>query len=191
MNETLLDIVENLEQAEAPVQARTETQTSASREAGTDSGSAEPGGDAEPQLLPGVRVVCIAGRGAFDEVCTTIAVQLLARRGIPTSSAQYAQFRKGSVESGMIEGAPIICIVTLDASEAPPYLRNLVRRIRERAPAAVLIVGIGSGQTERDSDTNPLNGTANVNGYAELVEQCLHAATNAAPSPPRLAEKSG
>jgi predicted PurR-regulated permease PerM len=193
MNETLLDIVENLDEAEGPAPARAESQAPANREAGNSGNSGNSGSsDTEsasstPQLLPGVRVVCIAGRGAFDEICTSIVVQLLARRGIPTSAAQYAQFRKGSVDAGMIEGAPIICIVTLDAPEAPLYLRNLIRRVRERVPAAVLIVGIG-GQTERDSEPNALNGTANVTGFAELIEQCVAAASNAAPSPPRLIE---
>jgi predicted PurR-regulated permease PerM len=212
MNETLLDIVENLEQVDTPAQARADAQASAARDTGTGavnaanaasaanlsntsntsnaSNTADPAAPADLPLLPGVRVVCIAGRGAFDEVCTTIAVQLLGRCGIPTSAAQYAQFRKGSVDSNAIEGAPIICIVTLDASEAPPYLRNLVRRIRERVPAGLLIVGIGGGQPEREDQANALNGTANVSSFAELVEQCVSAATSAAQSPPRLAEQT-
>jgi predicted PurR-regulated permease PerM len=194
MNETLLDIVENLEQVDTPAQARADAQASAARETGAGTGNAtnaaDPAAPADLPLLPGVRVVCIAGRGAFDEVCTTIAVQLLGRCGIPTAAAQYAQFRKGSVDSNAIEGTPIICIVTLDASEAPPYLRNLVRRIRERVPAATLIVGIGGGQPEREDEVNALNGTANVSGFAELVEQCVSAATSAAPVPPRLVEQT-
>ncbi|GAB2892415.1 AI-2E family transporter [Paraburkholderia jirisanensis] len=200
MNETLLDIVENLEQVDTPAQVRADAQASAAaRETGAGTANAANAANAadtstaapaDLPLLPGVRVVCIAGRGAFDEVCTTIAVQLLGRCGIPTASAQYAQFRKGSVDSNAIEGASIICIVTLDASEAPPYLRNLVRRIRERVPAAMLIVGIGGGQPEREDEVNALSGTANVSGFAELVEQCVSAATHAAPSPPRLVEQT-
>lgn len=195
MNETLLDIVENLEGAEnllAPPPL-----ASSSPLHGSDDGS-KAGADEDPdadsdtpmQLLPGMRVVCIAGRGAFDEVATAIAVQLLGRRGLPVFAAHYAQFRKGSIDSARIENAPIVCVVTLDASEAPPYLRNLVRRIRERAPSAALVVGVG-GLPERDDETTPLSGTINANGFGELVDQCVHAATNTAPLPPRLVEKTG
>ncbi len=143
-----------------------------------------------PRLWPPARrVLCVAGRGAFDDVCTAIALQLLARRGIGASAAHYAQFRKGHIESTGIDGATIICVVTLDASEAPPYLRNLVKRnVRERARSATLIVGIG-GQPERDDETGMLNGTQNVNAFAELVEQCVQVA-NTAPQP-RLVERAG
>ncbi|MFC0401782.1 AI-2E family transporter [Paraburkholderia rhizosphaerae] len=188
MNETLLDIVENLEQTpEVPPASQPSLQPP------------QPGGEApavhevvaqqDAPLLPGMRVVCIAGRGAFDDVASAIAAQLLSRRGLPVSAAQYAQLRKGSIDSAGIENAPILCIVTLDASEASPYLRNLVRRIRERAPGASLVVGIG-GLSEREGEGTP-TGTVNVNSFADLVEHCMHAATNAAPLPPRLAEQTG
>jgi hypothetical protein len=188
MNETLLDIVENLEQTEvttpslpaASPQPQADGDTPAAR---------EDAADQPVQLLPGMRVVCIAGRGAFDDVATAIAVQLLGRRGLPVIAANYAQFRKGSIDSASIEGAPILCVVALDAGEAPPYLRNLVRRIRERLPAASVVVGIG-GLSERDDET-ALAGTVNVNSFADLVEHCVHAATNAAPLPPRLVERTG
>jgi predicted PurR-regulated permease PerM len=194
MNETLLDIVENLEGVESPMPApplASPPQNGSENDKDKDKAGRndDSAADAPIQLLPGIRVVCIAGRGAFDEVATAIAVQLLGRRGLPVSAAHYAQFRKGSIDSASIENAPILCVVTLDASEAPPYLRNLVRRIRERAPSAALVVGVG-GLSEREDETTSLTGTINVNGFGELVDQCVQAATNAAP-PPRLVERTG
>ena len=121
------------------------------------------------------RIVCVAGRGAFDEVTTAIAVQLLTRRGFAPVSTNYAQFRRGHSDTPGIEGAPIICVVTLDAPEAPPYLRNLLRRIRDRAPGAQLVVGIG-GQSERVDEVGALSGTHNANAFRDLVNQCVRAA---------------
>ncbi|GAB7525135.1 AI-2E family transporter [Paraburkholderia sp. 2C] len=196
MNETLLDIVEILEQSDSPsappplapspLHGRGDGDGKDEDKAGADESTA----DAPMPLLPDMRVVCIAGRGAFDEVATAIAVQLLGRRGLPASAAHYAQFRKGSIDSASIENAPILCVITLDASEAPPYLRNLVRRIRARSPSATLVVGVG-GSSEREDETTSLAGTVNVNSFGELIDQCVHAATNAAPQPPRLVEQSG
>ncbi|HEY4350836.1 MAG TPA: AI-2E family transporter, partial [Paraburkholderia sp.] len=198
MNETLLDIIENLEGADSampvPPLVPTAPQNSGANgdanhkdKTAVDEGSAA---DAPMPLLPGMRVVCIAGRGAFDEVATAMVVQLLGGRGLPAFAAHYAQFRKGSIDSASIENAPILCVVTLDASEAPLYLRNLVRRIRERAPSAALVAGVG-GPSERDDETTSLAGTINVNSFGELVDHCVHAATNAAPLPPRLVEQTG
>jgi predicted PurR-regulated permease PerM len=201
MNETLLDIIENLEGEDSPMAAAlvpppvpplepTPQQNGGAHDKDTTAADEDTAADAPMQLMPGMRVVCVAGRGAFDEVATAIVVQLLGRRGLPVSAAHYAQFRKGSIDSASIENAPILCVVTLDASEAPPYLRNLVRRIRERAPSAALVVGVG-GLSERDDETTALAGTINVNGFGELVDQCVHAATSAAPLPPRLVEQTG
>ncbi|HEY3599300.1 MAG TPA: AI-2E family transporter [Paraburkholderia sp.] len=176
INETLLDIIENLEQTENMLDERPEPDVHAANEA------------APPAA--GTRVLCIAGRGAFDEVTTAIAVQLLTRRGMAASVAHYTQFRKGHIDSTGIDGAPIICVVTLDAAEAPPYLRNLGRRIRDRAPAAALIVGIGGqGQSGGDDPADALNGALNVNAFAELVEQCMQAAVSPA-AHPRLVERA-
>lgn len=164
MNETLLDIVENLEQVEGMSEDKADAHAP----------------DALPALSPEdaaqQHVVCVAGRGAFDEVTTAIAVQLLTRRGFAPVTANYAQFRRGQAEALGADGAAIVCVITLDAPEAPPYLRNLLRRIRERAPGAHLIVGIG-GQSERVDEVGALSGTHNANGFSDLVSQCMQAAS--------------
>ncbi len=175
MNETLLDIVENLEQAEALPEDKPDPNAT----------------DAPPAVLPeeaaAQRIVCVAGRGAFDDVAAAIAVQLLTRRGFTPVSANYAQFRRGQTDTQGIDGAAIVCVVTLDAPEAPPYLRNLLRRIRERVHGAQLIVGIG-GQTERVDEVGALSGTHNANAFGDLVNQCVQAAC--AMSAPPLVEKA-
>jgi len=175
MNETLLDIVEELEQFDGMPEDKPDPNAP----------------DALPALRPEdaaqLRVVCVAGRGAFDDVTTAIAVQLLTRRGFAPVTANYAQFRRGHMETLGIDGAAIVCVVTLDAPEAPPYLRNLLRRIRERAPRAQLIVGIG-GQSERVDEVGALSDTQNANAFSDLVNQCVQAA--AAASAPPLVEKA-
>ncbi|BCF99731.1 ABC transporter permease [Paraburkholderia sp. PGU19] len=174
MNETLLDIIENLEQFDGMPEEKSDPNSP----------------DAPPAALPEdaaqLRVVCVAGRGPFDEVTTAIAVQLLTRRGFAPVTANYAQFRRGHSDTLGIDGAAIVCVVTLDAPEAPPYLRNLLRRIRDRAPGAQLIVGIG-GQSERVDEVGALSDTQNANAFSDLVNQCVQAA-NAVSAP--LVEKA-
>src|SRR5262249_16157102 len=83
MNETLLDIVENLEQTpEAPPK---QAQPQAPQAEGDAPAAHDKTAQQDSPLLPAMRVVCIAGRGAFDDVASAIAVQLLSRRGLPVS----------------------------------------------------------------------------------------------------------
>ena len=169
MNETLLDIIENLEQFDGMPEEK------------PDPNAPDAASAVLPEDAAQLRVVCVAGRGAFDEVTTAIAVQLLTRRGFAPVTANYAQFRRGHMETLGIDGAAIVCVVTLDAPEAPPYLRNLLRRIRERAPGVQLIVGIG-GQSEHVDEVGALSDTQNANAFSDLVNQCVQAA-NAVSAP--------
>jgi predicted PurR-regulated permease PerM len=174
MNETLLDIIENLEQFEGLPDVKPEAKSDGKADAKSDIGAQ----DAQPLLPEPVAnqpIFCVAGRGAFDEVATAIAVQLLTRRGFAPAVTNYTQFRRGHADTSGIEGTAIICVVTLDAPEAPPYLRNLLRRIRERAPGAQLIVGIG-GHYESVDEVGALSGTHNANAFGDLVNQCVQAA---------------
>jgi predicted PurR-regulated permease PerM len=167
MNETLLDIIENLEQFEGLPDVKPESKS----EAGApDAPPAVP-----PEEIENQQIVCVAGRGAFDEVATAIAVQLLTRRGFAPAVTSYTQYRRGHADTLPIAGIAIICVITLDAPEAPPYLRNLLRRIRERAPGAQVIVGIG-GHYESVDEVGALSGTHNANAFGDLVNQCVQAA---------------
>jgi predicted PurR-regulated permease PerM len=180
MNETLLDIIENLEQYDDFNEA-------------ARAADAPPPGDAASPLRDR-RLICVAGRGAFDEVAAAVAVQLLAHRGVTANSAHYTQFRKDQIEASGIDDTPIVCIVTFDAPESPPYLRNLLRRIRERAPAAALIVGIGGDHSESESESesgaasgtssDTLPGTFTANTFGDLVDACVEAASAASGATP-------
>ena len=120
----------------------------------------------------------------YTLACAALFATLgLAQGPAPTSLPKHAILKIGD---NRFHGAAIVCVVTLDAPEAPPYLRNLLRRIRERAPRAQLIVGIG-GQSERVDEVGALSDTQNANAFSDLVNQCVQAA-NAVSAP--LVEKA-
>jgi sulfopyruvate decarboxylase TPP-binding subunit len=71
-----------------------------------------------------------------------------------------------------------ICVVSLDAPESPPYLRNLVRRVRERAPDMPIVVGVRA--TRRDEGMGIAandTGTHLAATLRDLVEECGTALT--------------
>jgi predicted PurR-regulated permease PerM len=177
-NEAVIDIIENLETVEGL------SDGIASPDVAADDahahGRTEPhyGGGLEAAdaigTVDGAVVLCISGRGAFDEVATAIAAQLLGRQNITTIATTYEQFRsaRGEVRTPQEgDGAAIICIISLDAAESPPYLRNLLRRIRNQPVPATVIVGLG-GLSESDPESAAATNARNANTFRDLIEEC-------------------
>ncbi|WP_042299315.1 AI-2E family transporter [Paraburkholderia kururiensis] len=200
VNETLIDIVENLETVEgapdpltaglngrAPVaEGREREPAAAASQADHANAKANPN---PAQLAEGVSVLCISGRGAFDEVAAAITMQLLARLEIPCTAARYEQFRYARADAPEIRLAPVVCIVSLDAADWPPYLRNLLRRLRSQQAPAAIVVGFGkqphdAAGVETAGFTDALH---EATTFRALVEQCRAAALAASALAPERA----
>lgn len=184
-NEAVVDIIENLETVEGAPDRRPAADTAeggqASARVEPHYGSSADGADALVTANEAV-VLCMSGRGAFDEVAAAIAVQLLARQKITTVATTYEQFRSARSEGRDMDSASIICIVSLDAAESPPYLRNLLRRIRNQPTPATIIVGFG-GQSEGSTEIGIVGGHRNATTFRGLIEECRAAAVVASVRP--------
>jgi hypothetical protein len=123
----------------------------------------------------GRTVLCVPGRGAFDEVVAAIVCQLLVRGKIPCTATTYDDVR--ATKAGMVDAQAThaICVVSLDAAESPPYLRNLVRRLRERAPATPIVVGVRAVRREEGLSFADDAGTHFAATLRDLVEECAAA----------------
>jgi predicted PurR-regulated permease PerM len=167
INQALLDIIEDLESVDD------------SRHFPPEGSGAEGAASAAGSLREGVRaadaahpVLCVPGRGAFDDVVAAIVSQLLTRRGVPCETTSYEQVR--STRAGMVDpdATPVICVVSLDTPEAPPYLRNLVRRLRERSVRARILVGVGTLRREEGPVIVDDPGAQLAATLRDLVEEC-------------------
>jgi predicted PurR-regulated permease PerM len=136
INQALLDIVEDLESVDD------------SRHLAADESGGEAAAHSAVERMGPNAVLCVPGRGAFDAVVVAIVAQLLARRGIACATTSYEQVR--STRAAMLDEheTRVVCVASLDAPESPPYLRNLVRRLRERTARAAIVVGVGGPQRE-------------------------------------------
>jgi hypothetical protein len=119
-------------------------------------------------------VLCVPGRGAFDEVTTAIVVQLLGRQGFAPMMATHSGYRSARADEPSFKDAPIICIVSLDAPESPPYLRNMLRRTREWRPRATLVVGVG-GVAENGVELGATGASHASPTFRAMIEECLAA----------------
>ena len=177
-NEAVVDIIENLETVDGLADGiATPEVTDAAHADGRTEPHYDGGGtsaDAQQHGVGNAMVLCISGRGAFDEVAAAIAVQLLGRQTITTVATTYEQFRSTRNEAREAENATVLCVVSLDAAESPPYLRNLLRRIRNQPTPTTVIVGFGGLSESAVDDATPAN-TRNATTFRGLVEECLAA----------------
>jgi predicted PurR-regulated permease PerM len=97
------------------------------------------------QPLQPIPVLCIGGRGKLDGLLTAIAVQLLVKHGFDASQASYDRFAAGRLDGGRLASRPMVCVISFDASEPPPYLRNLLLRLSEKRVGHEVILGIAAG----------------------------------------------
>lgn len=175
-NEAVVDIIENLETVDGAPDRLPQAEGGEPRQAGDRAEprygpvDGEDRGD-KPFVAVNAVVLCISGRGAFDEVATAIATQLLARQQITTVTTTYEHYRNTRGGGREADRANIICIVSLDTAEAPPYLRNLLRRIRSQPSPATVIVGFG-GQTESTPDLGVAGSARNATTFRGLIEEC-------------------
>ena len=165
INQALHDIIEDLESVD--------DSRHAAKEEASGRKLAE-GDDEAPHAVAqdGRAVLCVPGRGTFDDVVVAIVCQLLARANIPCVATTYEEVR--ATRAGMVDAQTIhaICVVSLDAAESPPYLRNLVRRLRERAPAMPIIVGVRAARREEGLSIADDAGTHFAATLRDLVEEC-------------------
>ncbi|QSN63271.1 AI-2E family transporter [Caballeronia sp. M1242] len=179
INESALDIIEGLEDAEdvtPVVQRKEEPLVNLAADDTTAIASESP-----PEYFDAgaeghtASVLCIAGRSPLDDLAATIAVQLFRKHGLGADLTGYERFSRGRFGEVDLSGVTIICVVSFDAAESPPYLRNLLRRLHQRAPAAELIVGLVVAESPLQGEVLVRTSSAAVS-FKELVDACVAAA---------------
>ncbi|KMZ12991.1 transport protein [Candidatus Burkholderia humilis] len=180
INESVLDIIEGLEETEdLPVIKQRREKLPASFESSdeatklpSESPPARFDAQAEGHTAS---VLCIAGRSELDDLAATIAVQLFRKHGLLPDLAAYERFSRGCFGEVDLTGVTIICVVSFDAAESPPYLRNLLGWLHQRAPGAELIVGLVFPESELQGEVLVRTSSA-ATSFKELVDACVTAA---------------
>jgi AI-2E family transporter len=182
INESAMDIVEGLEEVEDVVMAVKEPDEPpaslemSDREAGVMHETPPARFDAEAEGHT-ASVLCIAGRGVLDDLAAAIAVQLFRKHGLGADLAAYEQFSRTRFDTVDLTGVSIICVISFDAAESPPYLRNLLRRLHQRAGAADLIVGLVLPESALEEEA-VIRKTSAATSFKQLVDACVAAARN-------------
>ncbi|GGD84851.1 AI-2E family transporter [Caballeronia grimmiae] len=180
INESALDIIEGLEDTEDTVPSGPRKEEPPASPMSSDE-AVKIASETPPERFDAAAeghtasVLCIAGRSELDDLAATIAVQLFRKHGLGADLAGYEGFSRGRFGEVDLSGVTIICVVSFDAAESPPYLRNLLRRLHQRAPSAELIVGLVFPESPLQGEVLVRTSSAAVS-FKELVDACVAAA---------------
>jgi predicted PurR-regulated permease PerM len=123
-------------------------------------------------------VLCIAGRGPLDEAAASMLSQLLHKSGLKARVLPHeaaSRLRIGTLEG---EGVAMVCLCYLEIGGTPSHLRYKLRRLRQRLPAARLLVGLWPAEQAILTDDR-LRAAVGADVYTsslrEAVEACLEA----------------
>jgi len=88
------------------------------------------------------RTACVAGRGPFDDAVATMLSQLLRQRGVSARTIRHRQVSREAIASLDLSDVAVITVSYLELTGSPAELRYLLRRLRQRAPQARIVVGL-------------------------------------------------
>lgn len=103
--------------------------------------SAPPPPAAQTPTSAGV-IACVSGRGPFDDAASAMLCQLLARAGARSRSIPHADVSRERLSRLDLADVAVIVLSYLDLAGATPHLRYLVKRLRQHAPQATIVVGL-------------------------------------------------
>lgn len=95
-----------------------------------------------PPAFGSSNILCITGRGPFDGTVSAMLVQLLGHRDQTPHLAPSNAVSRDALAALNLEGVDIIILSYLQLSERPLHLPHLIRRLRQRAPGARIIIGL-------------------------------------------------
>ena len=123
-------------------------------------------------------VACVAGRGPFDDAVSAMLVQLLARRGLATRRVRHSAVARDRIAQLDVADIAVILLSYLDMTGASSHLRYLIKRLRQHAPQATIIVGLwpgDAGDDESNARLNAIGADVYVKSLREGIEASLAA----------------
>ena len=123
-------------------------------------------------------IACVGGRGPFDDVVSAMLAQLLAQRGAAARRIPYTSVSREAIAQLDLSAVKVIVVSCLELEGAPAHLRYLIRRLRLRAPHAVLVVGLWAQSQAASSEPQAPNapgGDRNVPSLREAIDASLAA----------------
>lgn len=95
-----------------------------------------------PHLTPDAQILCLPGRGPFDNLATLMLGQLLKREGIDASTSMHEAASRRKIGSLELKSIAAVCVLYLELAGAPANVRFLIRRLKQRNPETKVVLGL-------------------------------------------------
>ncbi len=131
-------------------------------------------------------VACIAGRGPFDDAVAAMLVQLMEQRHVEARAIAHNATSRNAVGQLDLGGVGVLVLSYLELSGSPAHLRYLIRRLRQHAPGAAIVVGLwpeGDGALSNQA----IQLTIGADRYVRSLSEATEAAMQLLAAPERAA----
>ena len=123
-------------------------------------------------------VLCLGGRVPLDDAGATMLAQLVRKHGLGARVVTHEAISRATINTLEIGQIGAICISYCEATGSPAHLRFLLRRLRQRAPGAVVILALWRGEAATQDWDDDLLKTAQ--GAAGTLREVLNRLLDAA-----------
>ena len=135
-----------------------------------------------PRWRGATPVMCLAGCGPLDEAASLMLAQLLRKHGLGDSVVPHEVGSRPAI--GALDGRAVamVCVSYLELVGSPSHLRYLLRRLRQRLPEVLILMGFWPANEEilRDDRMRAAVGADYyTSSLHDAVEACLEAANKA------------
>ncbi len=124
-------------------------------------------------------ILCVYGRGPFDDTASTMLAQLLGKHGLGARPVSHAAISRSRGESFAAEGVAMICITCLEVERNLPHVRHLLRRLHQQLPKQEVLVGLWSAPNADATDERLGMGASadhHASSLRDALKACVHAA---------------
>jgi len=145
---------------------------------GEQEGHPAPGA-LDPAWTDESSILCIAGHGPLDEAVCAMLAQVLGKGGLRAHVASHDAVSRSRIGQLDLGGVRMICVSYIEGANSLSALRYLVRRLRQRAGTATIMVGLWAAEPSvfgEDRVQAAIGADLHVGSLQAAVDACLEAA---------------
>jgi hypothetical protein len=131
-------------------------------------------------------VLCVAGRGPFDDAVARMLIQLLEKHGLGGCVETNAAVSASNIVRLNSAGVMVVCLSYLDLGSSAAHLRHSIKRIRRQIAGATLVAGLWghAGDENREQLQTTAAADYYVSSLREALSLCIDAVSGHLPKLP-------
>jgi predicted PurR-regulated permease PerM len=139
-----------------------------------------------PPELGAQPVLCVAGRGPFDDAVARMLIQLLEKHGLGGSVETNAAVSASNIVRLNSAGVMVVCLSYLDLGSSAAHLQHSIKRLRRQIAGATLVAGLWGHAGDENRERLQTTAAADfyVSSLREALSLCIDAVSGDLAKPP-------